>query len=93
VILLIKKSKVSNMCRVYALKVGVLTRSGFSVFGQNREPESKYPDSLFWETGTRTRTSVLPGSQLPAGSDCTRSGNRFFFKKKITFWAYFRCWA
>jgi hypothetical protein len=80
VILLIKKSKVSNMCRVHALKVGVSTRSGFSVFGQNREPEPKYPDSLFWKTGTGTRTPVLPGSQLPAGSGCTRSGNRFFLK-------------
>jgi hypothetical protein len=59
---------------------GVSTRSGFPVFGQNREPEPGYPGSLFWATGTKTGTLVKPGSRLPAGSGCTRSGNRFFNK-------------
>jgi hypothetical protein len=36
------------------LLVGVSTRFGFPVFGQNREPEPGYPGSLFWETGTGT---------------------------------------
>jgi hypothetical protein len=45
--------------------LGVSTRSGFPVFGQNREPEPGYPGSLFWETGTGTGITrpvpVLPG--------------------------------
>jgi hypothetical protein len=61
----------------------VSIRSGFPVFGQNREPEPGYPGSLFWETGTGTGTPVKPGSRLPAGSGCTRFGNRFL--KKIIF--------
>jgi hypothetical protein len=65
-----------------ASEVGVSTRSGFPVFGQNREPEPGYPGSLFWETGTGTGIPVKPGSRLPAGSGFTRSGNRFFKKKK-----------
>jgi hypothetical protein len=60
--------------------VGVSTWSGFPVFGQNREPEPGYPGSLFWATGTGTGTPVKPESRLPAGSGCTRSGNRFFNK-------------
>jgi hypothetical protein len=32
----------------------VSTQSGFLVFGKNRGPESGYPGSLFWATGTRT---------------------------------------
>jgi hypothetical protein len=40
------------------LKLGVSTWSGFSVFGQNQEPEPGYPGSLFWETGTGTGVPV-----------------------------------
>jgi hypothetical protein len=55
--------------------VGVSIRSGFPVFGQNRELEPGTPVLCFEQP--------KPGSRLLAGFGCTRSGNRFF--KKIIF--------
>jgi hypothetical protein len=53
------------------LIVGVLTRSGFLVFGQNRGLELGYPSSWFWATGNR-------GPDYWLVLVCTRSGNQFF---------------